>query len=128
MKSTTAAFFILTILAIFTAGFIFGSPVLAADKDKGKNSSTPPGWQQGEKAGWEGDTPPGLTEEQLEKKKEAGKKSGKHKGKVKMQGEKAKQETELKKEKSDSETGPEKEKTAEEVEKAKKKITTQPDN
>ena len=88
MKSKAAMFFILTILAIFTAGFICGSPVLAADKDKGKNSSTPPGWQQGEKAGWEGDTPPGLTEEQLEKKKKADKKSGKHKGKIKMQGDK----------------------------------------
>ena len=113
MKKATATFFILTILAIFTAGFIYGSPVLAAGQDKGKNSSTPPGWQQGEKAGWEGDAPPGLTEEQLEKKKKAVKKSGKHKGKVKMQTEKAKQETELNKEKDDFETGPEKEKSAE---------------
>ena len=82
----------------------------------------PPGWEQGNKTGWEGDTPPGLTEEKLEKKKKAGKKSGKHKAKVKKEGEKAKREAELKKEKNESEMEGEKERSAEEIEKAKKKI------
>ena len=83
MKSTTAKFFALTIVSIFMAAFMARSPALAAGEDKGKNQSTPSGWEQGNKTGWEGDTPPGLTEEKLEKKKKAGKKSGKHKAKAK---------------------------------------------
>jgi hypothetical protein len=97
MKNTTAKFFVLTILSIFMAG----SPALAADKDQDKNQSTPPGWEQGQKTGWQGDTPPGLTEEKLERKKKAGKKSGKHKAKFKKEGEKAKPAAELKKEESE---------------------------
>jgi hypothetical protein len=122
MKSTTAKFFALTIVSIFMAAFMARSPALAADEDKGKSQSTPPGWEQGNKTGWEGDTPPGLTEEKLEKKKKAGKKSGKHKAKVKKEGEKAKREAELKKEKNESEMEGEKERSAEEIEKAKKKM------
>jgi hypothetical protein len=104
MKSTTIKFFILTVVSIF----ISGSLAFAADRDNGKNQSTPPGWEQGEKTGWEGNTPPGLTEEQLEKKKKAGKKSGKHKAKIKSEGEKAKHEARLKKEKGESEMETEK--------------------
>jgi hypothetical protein len=122
MKSTTAKFFALTIVSIFMAAFMARSPALAAGEDKGKNQSTPSGWEQGNKTGWEGDTPPGLTEEKLEKKKKAGKKSGKHKAKVKKEGEKAKHEAELKKEKNKSEMEGEKERSAEEIEKAKKKM------
>ena len=124
MKSTTVKFFTLTIASIFMAG----SLALAADEDKAKNQSTPSGWEQGNKTGWEGDTPPGLTDEKLEKKKKAGMKGGKHKAKVKKEGEKAKHEAELKKEKNESEMEIEKEKSADEIEKAKKKIKTQSNN
>ncbi len=122
MKSTSLKFVVLMILSVFMTG----SLALAAEKEKGKNQSTPPGWEQGEKTGWEGDTPPGLTEEALEKKKKAGKKSGKQKAKIKSESEKAKHEAELKKEKGESEMETEKEKSAEETEKAtKRKIKTQ---
>ncbi len=125
MKSTTAKFFTLTIASIFMAGLMASSLALAADKDKAKNQSTPSGWEQGNKTGWEGDTPPGLTDEKLEKKKKAGMKGGKNKAKANKEGEKAKHEAELKKEKNGSEMEGEKERSAEEIEKAKKKIKSQ---
>jgi hypothetical protein len=115
MKSTPIKLFILTLVSVFISGL----PAFAADRDNGKNQSTPPGWEQGEKTGWEGNTPPGLSEGQLEKKKKAGKKSGKHKVKAKSEAEKARHEARLKKEKAGSEMQTEKEKSMEEIEKAK---------
>jgi len=120
MKSITVKFFLLTIVSIFMAG----SPALAADRNPAKKQSTPLGWEQGNKTGWEGETPPGLTDEKLEKKKKAGKKAGKHKAQLKNQGENAKHAAELKKQKAGSEIEAQKEKSAEEIEKADK-IKTQ---
>jgi hypothetical protein len=34
--------------------FLLGSLALAGGKGKGKSKSVPPGWEQGEKAGWDG--------------------------------------------------------------------------
>lgn len=123
MKSTTVKLFLLTIVSIFIAG----SPAFAADNDQGKNQTTPPGWVQGDKTGWEGDTPPGLTEEKLDKKKKAGKKAGKQKAQLKKEGENAKHGAGLKKQKVESEMEAEKKKSTDEIEKAKK-IKTQSDN
>jgi hypothetical protein len=121
MKSATVNFFVLTILSIFMAG----SLAPAADRDKGKNQNTPPGWEQGEKTGWEGDTPPGLTDEKLDKKKKARMKGAGKKAKAKKQGAKTKHGPELKKENGESEMEAEKEKNAEEIEKVKKKMKSQ---
>ena len=114
MKSTPIKLFILMLVSVFMSGLL----AFAADRNNGKSPSTPPGWEQGEKTGWEGSTPPGLSEEQLEKKKKAGKKSGKHKAKVKSEDEKARHQARLKKEKAESEIEIEKEKSSDEIEKA----------
>ena len=86
------------------------SLAFSADQGNEKNQSTPPGWEQGEKTGWQGDTPPGLTEDELQKKKKAGKKSGKHKVDAKKEAGNAQQKAVLKKEKAESEMELEKEK------------------
>jgi hypothetical protein len=118
MKNTITKFVGLTIMSVLMAA----SLAFAADKDTEKNQSTPPGWEQGEKTGWQGDTPPGLTEDELQKKKKAGKKSGKHKADAKKEAGNAQQKAGLKKEKAESEMELEKEKSLEEIEKKKKKL------
>ena len=88
----------------------------AADLESEKNKSTPPGWEQGQKTGWQGNTPPGLTEDELEKKKKPGKKSGKHKVDAKKKANETQQKAVLKKEKTESEM---------ELEKKKKKLNNE---
>ena len=117
MKNTITKFFGLTIMSFLMAA----SLAFAADQEKEKNQSTPPGWEQGEKTGWQGDTPPGLTEDELKKKKKAGKKSGKHKADVEKEAGNAQQKAGLKKEKAESEMEVEKEKSLEELEEIQKK-------
>ena len=73
-------------IIILSAIFLLSSPALAGGKGKGKTKSSPPGWEQGKKTGWEGEeTPPGLTEEKLEKKQKAGMKGEETKARVQKQ-------------------------------------------
>ena len=77
---------------------------MAGGKTKGKNNTQPSGWEQGKKTGWEGeDTPPGLTEEKLEKKQKAKMKGEETRTKAQKEGKKAEQETELQEEKTEQE-------------------------
>jgi hypothetical protein len=64
---------ILTIfIIIFSSIFLISSLALAGGKGKNKTKNTPPGWEQGEKTGWnEEEKPPGLTEKKIEKKHKA---------------------------------------------------------
>jgi hypothetical protein len=110
-------------IIILSSIFLLSSPALAGGKDKGKNKTQPPGWEQGEKTGWKGeDTPPGLTEEKLEKKQKAGLKG--QEAKAQKEGKKAKPETELEAEKAKQEAEIEEEKKNREaeIEKEKEKL------
>lgn len=99
-------------VVILSAIFLLSSPALGGGKAKGKNKTNPPGWEQGEKTGWKGeDTPPGLTEEKLEKKQKTRVKD--EETKAQKEGKKAKQETELKEEKAEQEAEIKKEKKRE---------------
>lgn len=109
-------------ILILSSIFLLGSPALAGGKGKGKSKAVPPGWEQGEKTGWDGkDTPPGLTEEKLEKKQKAKMKDDRNKGKAKNKSEKAKNEAELEKEKAEQEAEIEEEKKKREAEIKKEK-------
>ena len=109
MNNQIKKFFIIIVSAIF----LISSPALAGGKGKGKNKTQPPGWEQGEKTGWKGeDTPPGLTEEKLQKKQKAGMKGEETKARVQKQSKKTKPEAEPEKEKVEQEA---------EIEKLKKK-------
>ena len=110
------------LIIILSSVFLFSSLASAGGQFKGKNKTQPPGWEQGEKKGWKGeDTPPGLTEEKLEKKQKSRIKSDEAKAKAQEEGEKAKQETELQKEKTEQEAEIEQEKMKREVEMKKEK-------
>jgi hypothetical protein len=109
-------------IIILSSIFLLSSPALAGGKAKGKNKTNPPGWEQGEKTGWKGeDTPPGLTEEKLEKKQKAKMKQDKSKNKAKNKSEKAKDEAEVQKEKVEQEAEIEEEKKKREAELKKEK-------
>jgi len=109
-------------IIILSSIFLLSSPALAGGKGKGKNKTQPPGWEQGEKTGWKGeDTPPGLTEEKLEKKQKAGMKGQEAKAKAQKEGKKAKPETELEAEKAEQESKIEQEKKKREAEMKKEK-------
>jgi len=109
-------------IIILSSIFLLSSPALAGGKGKGKNKNKPPGWEQGEKTGWKGeDTPPGLTEEKLEKKQKAGMKGQEAKAKAQKEGKKAKPETELEAEKAEQESKIEQEKKKREAEMKKEK-------
>jgi len=97
--------------------FLFSSLAVAGGKTKGKNNTQPPGWEQGKKTGWEGeDTPPGLTEEKLEKKQKAKMKGEETRTKAQKEGKKAEQETELQEEKTEQEAEIQKQKKKREAE------------
>lgn len=118
LDADIAKFFIIILSIIF----MLNSMALAGGKDKGKNKTKPPGWEQGEKTGWDGeDAPPGLRQEKLEKKNKAQKMENRSKDKAKNKGKKAKHEAELEKEKAEQEAELEKEREAE-IKKEKKKI------
>ncbi len=107
-------------VVILSAIFLLSSPALGGGKAKGKNKTQPPGWEQGEKTGWKGeDTPPGLTEEKMEKKQKSRMKGDE--AKAEAEGEKAKQGTELQEEKTEQEAEIEKEKKKQEAELKKEK-------
>jgi hypothetical protein len=109
-------------IIILSAIFLLSSPALAGGKAKGKNKTQPPGWEQGEKTGWKGeDTPPGLTEEKLEKKQKAGMKGEEAKAKAQKEGKKVKSEAELEAEKAEQEAEIEQEKKNRETEMKKEK-------
>jgi hypothetical protein len=112
-------------IIILSSIFLLSSPALAGGKGKGKNKNKPPGWEQGEKTGWKGeDTPPGLTEEKLEKKQKAGMKGQEAKANAQKEGKKAKPETELeaKKAKQEAELEEEKKNREAEIKKEKEKL------
>ncbi|MGD9031569.1 MAG: hypothetical protein PVH02_02830, partial [Desulfobacteraceae bacterium] len=48
---------------VFLSLVFSSSVVLAKDKGKGRGGDDPSGWSKGEKEGWQGDAPPGLSEE-----------------------------------------------------------------
>jgi hypothetical protein len=112
-------------IVLLSSIFLLSSPVLAGDQGKGKSKSTPPGWEQGKKTGWEGEeTPPGLTEEKLDKKQKV-KKNKDHQNEAaehKSKKVKAESESKNKKEKYESEIEAEKEKREAELETEKEKI------
>jgi hypothetical protein len=104
-------------IIILSSIFLFSSLAVAGGKAKGKNKTKPPGWEQGEKTGWKGeDTPPGLTEEKLEKKQKAGVKGEEARDKAKEKGEKIKSEAELEAEQAEQNAEIEKEKKKREAE------------
>ena len=104
---------------------LISSLAFAGGKGKGKSNTHPPGWEQGQKTGWgEEDTPPGLTDEKLEKKHKAKKNKGHQKEAREPKSKKAKAENDRKKqkEKYESELEEEKEKREVELETEKEKI------
>lgn len=113
MNNQITKFFIF----ILSSVFLFSSLAVAGGQSKGKNKTQPPGWEQGEKKGWKGeDTPPGLTEEKMEKKQKSRMKGDETKAKALEEGEKAKQETELQEEKTEQEAEIQKQKKKREAE------------
>ena len=109
-------------ILILSSIFLFSSLAVAGGKAKGKNKTKPPGWEQGEKTGWKGeDTPPGLTEEKLEKKQKAGEKGEEAGDKEKEKGEKIKSEADVEAEQAEHKADIEKEKKKREAEKKKEK-------
>ena len=103
------------LIIILSSVFLFSSLASAGGQFKGKNKTQPPGWEQGEKKGWKGeDTPPGLTEEKMEKKQKSRMKGDEAKAQV--EGEKAKQEAELQEEKTEQEAEIQKQKKKREAE------------
>jgi hypothetical protein len=97
-----------------------GPQAMAKDKDKKGDAGTPPGWEKGEKKGWEGDAPPKhdkeateaiseeaeekaeeLDKETKEKPKKAKKKSKKSKERTEEEGEDAKKSIEKEREKTE---------------------------
>ena len=112
-------------IIILSSIFLFGSLAVAGGQFKGKNKSQPPGWEQGKKTGWKGeDTPPGLTEDKLEKKQKSRMKGDEAKVKAQEEGEKTIQQTELQDEKTEQEAALEqqKEKPEAEIKKEKEKM------
>ncbi|MGW8302458.1 MAG: hypothetical protein ACWGNO_10325 [Desulfobacterales bacterium] len=110
-------------VVILSSIFLLSSPALAGGKAKGKNKTQPPGWEQGEKTGWKGeDTPPGLTEEKLEKKQEAGMKGEETKARVQKQSKKTKQEAEEEKAEQEAEIEKQKKERKTEINQEKEKI------
>ena len=104
-------------IIILSSIFLFSSLAVAGGQFKGKNKTQPPGWEKGEKKGWKGeDTPPGLTEEKMEKKQKSQIKGDEAKAKAQAEGEKAKQETELQEEKTEQEAEIQKQKNKREAE------------
>jgi hypothetical protein len=109
-------------IIILSAIFLLSSPALAGGKGRVKNKTQPPGWEQGEKTGWEGeDTPPGLNEEKLEKKQKGRMKREETRTRSRKEVQKAKQETDLEAEKVEQEAEMQKEKREREAEMNKEK-------
>ena len=83
-------------IIILSSILLLSSLALAGGKDKAKNKTKPPGWEHGEKTGWKGEnTPPGLTEDKLEKKHTGGMYGQETKAKAQKEGNQATPETEL---------------------------------
>jgi hypothetical protein len=109
-------------IVILSVIFLISSPALAGGKGKSKNKTAAPGWEQGEKTGWEGeDAPPGLTEEKLEKKQKARMKREETRTRSRKEVQKAKQETGLEGENTEQEAEMQKEKKKREAEMKKEK-------
>jgi hypothetical protein len=110
-------------IIILSSIFLLSSPALAGGKAKGKNKTQPPGWDQGDKAGWNGeDKPPGLTDEKLEKKQKAGMKGEKAKAKAQKEGKKVKSEAEEEKAEQEAEIEKQKKERETEINQEKEKI------
>ena len=105
------------LIIILSSVFLFSTLAAAGGQFKGKNKTQPPGWEQGEKKGWKGeDTPPGLTEEKMEKKQKSQMKGDEAKAKAQEEGQKAKQDAELQEEKTEQEAEIQKQKKKREAE------------
>jgi type IV secretory pathway VirB10-like protein len=123
MKNKKITLFIIILSSIF----LFSSLAVAGGQSKGKNKTQPPGWEQGKKTGWKGEeTPPGSTEEKLEKKQKSRMKGDEAKAQV--EGEKAKQEAELQEEKIEREAEIQKQKKKQEAETKKEKDNMKSDS
>ena len=97
-------------------------PAFADEASRDENKGTPPGWEQGEKTGWQGkDRPPGLNEEKPKKKQKATMKGEEAGAKVKKEGKKIKPEAEPKEEQAEQEADIEKQKKKREAEIKKEK-------
>jgi hypothetical protein len=118
MNNQTLKYFIIILSAIF----LLSSPALAGGKGRGKNKTKPPGWEQGEKTGWEGeDTPPGLNEETLDKKQKGRMKREETRTRSRKEVQKAKQEIDPEAEKVEQEAEMQKEKKKQEAQMKKEK-------
>ena len=72
---------LIKVLFIACLSLIFAvSSTFAQGKGRGHNKNSPPGWEEGEKKGWQSDVPPGL-EKKDEKQKKKRNKSKNRKGK-----------------------------------------------
>ncbi len=102
--------FVVSLSLVFSS-----SVVLAKDMGKGRGSDDPSGWSKGEKKGWQGDAPPGLSEERQ------GEKEGeKEKRKTESEMEKEKREAEKERKRQEKEWEKEKQKTEKEREREKR--------
>ena len=72
---------LIKVLFIACLSLIFSvSSTFANDKGKGHNKNRPPGWEEGEKKGWQSDIPPRLDKkDEKQKKKEVNQKIRKEK-------------------------------------------------
>jgi len=88
------------VLMIALTLLLAGPQAMANDKDKKGDAGTPPGWEKGEKKGWEGDAPPkhdkeateAISEEAEEKVEELDKETKKKAKKAKKKAEESAEE------------------------------------
>jgi len=74
------------VIAVFMTFMVGGQAAIAKEKNKGQGDR-PSGWEQGEKTGWDDDSPPGLhkkaDDDEMKEKKDKKKKDKKKKDKKK---------------------------------------------
>ena len=112
-KKLIKALFITCLALIFAVSSAF-----AQEKGKGHNKKRPPGWDEGEKKGWQSDVPPGQEkkDEKLKKKTNKSEKKQGKKSKSKIEQKVDEDEAEAKGEKMKQEAEKESEKKVKEAE------------